>query len=164
MAPLITWHRTTGELRLQPDRLPHRLLARVLSPSLDDRLARGVAPESSGLLASRARQLVAPSFRSELARDLGRVHHPSRRRSATVGRRLSPDRDAVAGAEAELRRTEAALSAPYPVGARGVAMVNLLLTDGTGPLYRRGAPVGLARALDHALDHLDPDGSLVAPS
>jgi hypothetical protein len=158
---LVTHHRATGELRLDPDRIRHRLLARLLSSSLDQRLADGRPPESSLLSASRAGQLVAPSFRAAVARDVARLRQWAPRPSAARGRRLSPDGKAIARVQPELRRIEAVLAAPYPAGARGVAMLNVLLTDGTGPFYNRGCPVDLATALRRALEQLDPGASLV---
>ena len=43
------------------------------------------------------------------------------------------------------------LAAPGPVDVRGVAQVHLLLTDGTGPLYFRGATDELRARVADAL-------------
>src|SRR5690348_7095663 len=54
-------------LRIESRRLRDRVLARVLGPILDRRLAAGTEPESSRLLAVRAGQLVQPRARRRLA-------------------------------------------------------------------------------------------------
>ena len=46
------------------------------------------------------------------------------------------------------------LSAPVPVPVRGVAKANLLLTDGTGPIYRPESPEHPLAALADVIHHL----------
>ncbi len=64
--------------------------------------------------------------------------------------------DRVARARREMELLLERLLAPAPVPARGVALVNLLLSDGTGPLYRRGSQADLAAMVTQAVDALDP--------
>jgi hypothetical protein len=64
--------------------------------------------------------------------------------------------DLIVAAEPAIRELISRLSAPLPVPARGVAMATVLLTDATGPVYRRRGPVTLAHALDAAIGQLDP--------
>jgi hypothetical protein len=47
------------------------------------------------------------------------------------------------------------LAAPGPVDVRGVAEVQLLLTDGTGPLYFRGATEELRARVADAMRRLE---------
>jgi hypothetical protein len=63
----------------------------------------------------------------------------------------------VLDAAGELDALGDRLLSPDPVAARGVAQVRVLLTDGTGPLYRRGATEDLRAAVTRALASLQPD-------
>ena len=47
------------------------------------------------------------------------------------------------------------LAAPGPVDVRGVAQAQLLLTDGTGPLYFPGATEELRARIANALSRLE---------
>jgi hypothetical protein len=161
MTPLFTAFRHVPRddgalLAARPPRLPAKVLARVLGASLDRQLAAGVAPESSALLAARARQVVAISWRRSLARnwehllraaaELQGAHHPAR-----------PLRCAqIIAAEPAVRELVRHLTVPLPVASRGVAMATVLLTDAGSPVYSRLGPVSLAAALDEATAQLDP--------
>jgi hypothetical protein len=142
-------------LGLQPSGPADRLRARMSSASLDAMLAAGVPPESSRLLATRARDIVSLSRRQALARDwehLLRVALDGK--PGQAARRIHAARIAAAGpAISELAQR---LSTPLPVGARGVAMANVLLTDATGPVYNRHSRETLATALEAAIEQLDP--------
>jgi hypothetical protein len=153
-----------GELRSQPCRLRHRLAARLWGPSLDRRLADGRAPDSDPLVATRARDLVAPATRQALGRNwerlLTRARTPGARRPFDVAlcrRRISE-------AAQPAREMIDALTADGPVPAAGVAMASRLLRDGTGPLYNSRCPTDLADALRQVTAHLDPATALDMPS
>ncbi len=131
-----------------------RLISRLRGPSLDRDLASGTPPERSGAHALRARALLEPTTRYNLARQLRRV----------VGIAIAPPRPTslvpiarrdVSEAETELRRLASRLQAPTPVEVRGVARVRLLITDGCGPLYHRDSPRRLGDAVREATDALD---------
>jgi hypothetical protein len=62
----------------------------------------------------------------------------------------------VLAAHAEIFELAAALRSPGPVGPRGVALANLLLTDGTGPLYVPREGVNLREQVQLAIQHLHP--------
>jgi hypothetical protein len=115
-------------------RLRDRLLARVRANRLDRDLAEGVAPERSIVLALRARRLVDPDLVATLARAIRRVARdavaPDR-----AGARMPTRGDAVRAAAGELDDLARRLVSPHPPAVRGIAQVNLLVTDGTGPLY-----------------------------
>jgi hypothetical protein len=132
-----------------------RVRARVSSASLDGQLAAGVPPESSRLLATRARDIVQLPRRQALARDWEHLLHVARGgKPGQAARRVRAGRIAAEG----LAITELAerLSVPLPVGARGVAMATVLLTDATGPVYNRHSRETLGAALQAAIVQLDP--------
>jgi hypothetical protein len=129
--------------------LRDRLTARLRAHALDRELARGVAPESCGALTLRARTLIGPSARAALARQLRRVVRDAR------GDHVWLSRVAVRRVAHELDVLADRLDAPGPVDVRGVAEARLLLTDGTGPLYLRGATEELHARVASALGRLE---------
>jgi hypothetical protein len=130
------------------------LMARLRAASLDRELASGVAPESCGALTLRARRLIGPSARAALARQLRRVVNDARGGHVWMSR-VPVRRPEVLDAADELDVLADRLAAPGPVDVRGVAQVQLLLTDGTGPLYFRGATEELRARVANALNRLD---------
>ena len=139
------------------------VLARVFGASLDASLAAGCPPESSRLLATRARDIVSLCRRRSMAGNWEHVLRVARRaqRARPAGSPAPAGAvpvcaDRVVAAEPAIRELISRLSAPLPVPARGVAMATVLLTDATGPVYRRRSPVTLADALDAAISQLDP--------
>jgi hypothetical protein len=129
-------------------------MARLQAHALDRELARGVAPESCGALTLRARTLIGPSARTALARQLRRVVSDARGGHVWLSR-VAVRRPAVLDAAEELDVLADRLAAPGPVDVRGVAQVQLLLTDGTGPLYFRGATEELRARVANALNRLE---------
>jgi len=123
------------------------LTARVRSHSLDRELGAGADPASSPRLAARAAQLTSPGTRAAVADGLERLlsaaRGPQRRWSA-----LSRHRQLLANA-AELQDLAALLRGDTPLYARGIAILNQLLTDGTSPAYH-GDDEALALQLGEA--------------
>jgi hypothetical protein len=141
-------------------RLLDRMLARSRGFSLDARLAAGASPDADRLTALRAQALVRPASRRRLARDWGRLlcragQHP------TPGVRIPLRRDQIVAAGSDILELQRSLQAALPVAARGAAMARHLLTDATGPVYSRRAPVRLQSALREAIDQLDPSAPLL---
>ena len=125
-----------------------RLEARVRARTLDRALAAGTDPVDSPALAHRAARLTAPPMRGRAADGVERlldaaVQAPSRRR-------VSPSRAAVAAQAEELRATAALLRASTPVYARGMAILTVLLSDGTGPAYVESRNGAFADRLEEA--------------
>jgi hypothetical protein len=123
-----------------------RLRARSRRLELDHALAGGADPSSSPLLAARAAQLVAPANRYRLAQalerlaltaDSGLFHTVPRRRTVDVNR---PQLIDLAG---QLRKGRL-------LYARGIAILELVVIDGTGPAYTDARGEGLARQLELA--------------
>ena len=120
------------------DRRPSVLVclrAVLASDRLDRDLAAGVSPESSVLLAVRARRIVRPRSCAALARTIrslvGEVEDP--KPPAPVRTRLC--RPNVGAASGVLRSVADRLVQPGPIQVQGVAELRTLLGDGTGPLY-----------------------------
>jgi hypothetical protein len=149
-----------------PFALPSRrpgdgVLARVFGASLDASLAAGHPPESSRLLAARARDIVSLRRRRSMAdswEHVLRVAHRAQR--ARLAGSPSPAvpicADRVVAAEPVIRDLVNGLAAPLPVPARGVAMARVLLTDANSPVYNRRAGVALTDAVAAAAAQLDP--------
>ena len=165
-----------GDSFAPPPRRPgDGALARVFGASLDASLAAGRPPESSRLLAARARDIVRLRRRRSMAgswEHLLRVASRAQRaRGAGPGGPGAPGApgrlggptgavpvcaDRVVAAEPAIRDLMNRLTAPLPVPARGVAMARVLLTDGTSPVYNRHARVALSDAVTAAAAQLDP--------
>jgi hypothetical protein len=131
------------------------LLARVCGNSLDRQLACGVAPEAHPVLAVRSQWLVSAPVVAGLARDWVSMVERARRGPTSS---MSFSQLCCARVIASARAAEtliAALRAPLPP-VRGLAMANVLLTDGTGPLYNSRSEINLQSALLETIAQLDP--------
>jgi hypothetical protein len=134
--------------------LRDRLEARLRAAALDRELARGVAPETCGALSLRARKLIGPAARATLARQLRRIVSDARGGHAWMTH-VPLRNPEVLDAAAELDVLAERIAAPGPVDVRGVAQAQVLLTDGTGPLYFRGATDELRASVERALSRLE---------
>jgi hypothetical protein len=109
-----------------------RMRARAMAPGLDRQLAQGVSPDSSVLLAVRARKLVQPSESLRLAGALERIAAADRPDAAPL--RIPVNRHAVRRAGRELRLLADRLRTGG-VDVQTIARLRNLVSDGTGPLY-----------------------------
>ena len=159
---LIKDPRSPHELVSQPNRPWTQLLVRLLSSSLDRRLAAGRQPESSRLLAAHAERLVSPSLRQTLAKNWEDLLVQLRRPPAARSPRAPLCRKHIIMAEPAVRAMLGALVAPVPIPARGVAMARQLLSEGVGPLYNPHSLVDLQAALQETGIQLDPLASLIS--
>lgn len=125
-----------------------RLGARVRSRSLDSELVAGADPAANPQLAARAQRLTARATRLRIAGALERLARTSSESRTSV--RVLPSRAAVCANAVELDALAALLRGPVPVYARGIAMLRLLVTDGTGPAYSDRQGGALADALCRA--------------
>jgi hypothetical protein len=123
-------------------------LARIRWRSLDRALASGADPSSSAALARRARHLTRPDTRASLAGSLRDVIAAAGQPPPMPSSRIPPSRPEVPAARGELEAIASLLASDAPVYAEGVARVELLLTDGGGPLYSPDYPAALSRELD----------------
>jgi len=157
----------TNQHRLLPPRqrgprLWDRALAGSRAASLDARLAAGASPESDPLIGLRARALVIPARRQQVASDWDRLVSLAREHPARA--RVPLPRDRIVAAEADIRVLQRSLRASAPVPARGVAIANALLADGAGPVYNRHARADLRAAVQDAIRNLDPSTALLPAS
>jgi hypothetical protein len=130
-----------------------RLLARVRGMSLDKALVGGLSPDSSPALSLRAHALISMTRRRELAGELRRLLGNAERPRHPFGSTVQVPHNVLLAREAieELAQT---LDCREPVDARGVAQVELLLRDGTSPLYRTTTAAVLRETLDRAAEAL----------
>jgi hypothetical protein len=130
---------------------PHeRLAARLRARTLDTLLASGASPDSSTALSLRARKLISQATRRQLARAL----HTTVREAARPA--LPICRCRVIDAQPVLEELADHLMTPGPVDSRGVAQVQLLLSDGSSPLYPGAQTDDLEQALQAAINALTP--------
>jgi len=156
-APVVVQVDADGGVYAQAVSVRQRVAAHLSGERLDRALAAGDPPESSVLLAWRAQELTATSTRQVLASSVRRILHaaaepPPRWHAYGPVARW----DHIGAVRRELEQLVVQLLAPAPVSARGVAQVRLLLTDGTGPLYRPRSGSQLRRSVLAAVAALEP--------
>lgn len=117
-----------------PARMLTRLSARLRGRALDRALRAGADPASSAMLAQRAAWLTTRRHRRKLARSLHGLLDPVTVRGGPSAA-IAPHRGELARARLPLARLAALLEIDEPVYARGVAMAELLLTQGDSHLY-----------------------------
>ena len=142
-------------------RLVVRLRARASHLKLDRLLAAGADPSASPLLAARAAQLVDRRTRQRVAACLERFaftadRPPSRVRTLPSRGAVRPNKEALL----DLARTLRHGQLQY---ASGIAMLELILADGTGPAYTDRTGDGLARQLALAVQGLTGCTTRIAP-
>jgi hypothetical protein len=134
-----------------------RWLARICAARLDRALARGASPDTSAVLALRARALLLPQVQRELAQQVARVLAEGTDPTPRVrGSRVPVRRNSVRATAHLFRELVDRLSGAGPLSVEGIAMVRNLLTDGAGPIYHPGPAGELRGALDRALAALEP--------
>jgi hypothetical protein len=144
-------------LRIRRVRPWDRVRARMRAAALDRQLAAGASPESSTALAVHAGHLCRPAERRVLAHTLTRLTAAAASTDSIrrVGARAPVCRSAIHDSEAELAAVVGRLEASEPISVQGVARIRNLLTDGSGPLYRRATSGRLRRELHAALEAMD---------
>jgi hypothetical protein len=157
--PSSPWVIRRSRVRRRPVR--NALLARWHALELDRQLAAGAAPSSNAVLAMRARRITAARSRRRisggLAGALSRAQHGHPGFTAAV----RSDAREVLAARTVLTALAVRLRAPEPVAPQGAAMLLMLLTDGTSPLYRPGEPGALGSRLRAAAAALEPSDAVL---
>jgi hypothetical protein len=122
--------------------------AAVHRAELTRALAEGADPRATSDLSLRAQQLTSERSRRTFARSLRRAIAEARQPART--RAVVPiiDRRAVLDAEADIKDTIQRLLASQPVGAKGMAMIERILTNADrSPLYNRSEPGTLGQTI-----------------
>ena len=123
-------------------------VAKLRWRALDRELAGGADPSSSAALTQRALRLTRPRTRARLAQSVRDVIAAAGRPPAIPSSRIPPSRPEVPAARADLEAIASLLASDMPLYAEGVARLELLLTDGGGPLYSPDYPAALSRELE----------------
>lgn len=138
----------------RPASLSERLRSHLHGHELDEALAAGAPPEEQPLLALRALQLASPTARRDACRGLDRLLHagpPPRPRHLSAPA-LQYER--IEATRPELEQLRDTLAASVPLSIRGLAMIQVLLTDGGGPLFRASARGDLRSLVVQAIREL----------
>jgi hypothetical protein len=131
------------------------LIVRWRCAELDRQLAAGMSPWRSDELALRARRITRRRSRSQLASGLSRVVRAGQELTG-FSAAVRPDPGEVFEARAVVSAIAQRLRAPEPVAAHGVAIVHVLLTDATSPLYRPVVQGALSSRLRDAAAFMEP--------
>jgi hypothetical protein len=115
-----------------------RVMARLLAAKFDRMLAVGATPAEGSPLAVHAARLTSVDEREALARTLRRSLDDARNHDARPSARVPLNVPNIVAAEDRIDQVTLRLHAPRPVSARGIARLRVLLSDGTGPMYRFG--------------------------
>ena len=120
-----------------------RIAARLRQGMLDRTITDGADPSASPLIAARTMQLAGNSTRARIAGALERLAESANKPRGRA--RILPSRAAAIANEQELLGLAAMLRDDRPLNARGVAMLNMIVTDGAGPAYtdQRGDALAL---------------------
>jgi hypothetical protein len=115
-----------------------------------------VEPQSSLPLALRARKLLGDRGRRRLADGLVRVCRSAQKTTPGFTAAVRQNAREVLAAQTVLTGIDRRLRCTAPVRAKGVAMLQALLMDGSSPLYQDGESGGLASQLHAAAAALEP--------
>jgi hypothetical protein len=138
---------------------PLRIRLRVLlhRGRLDRELAAGADPNATALRRERARKLLGERMRREIAASLERLLADAECSPAPFSSRVPIARNAIRDSRCDLEDVVRRLKEPAYISPQGVAMLNLLLSDGTSPFFTpdpsprrlRWSLAAVATAIDH---------------
>ena len=118
-----------------------RVRARLFPGRLDAELADGERVTSGSATAVHAQRLVSVRERETVARSLRQCLQDARDGAdpaVMFSSRVRVNRRNVLAAEDLIDKLTLRLHSPRPVSPRGMAVLRMLLTDGTSPLYELG--------------------------
>jgi hypothetical protein len=162
----ISLHQSTGA-NSAADRLTLRLRVYATRGRLDRQIAAGGQQASTAALALRARQLAHPRTRMQAARSLRKIVDYADYRASHRGiSAVVIEPTAVRRARHPILGLAERLEAPHPLNPEGVARVQVLLTDGRGPLFNHNSEQTVTQAIWQIQDALEAPaiGSLEAPA
>jgi hypothetical protein len=114
-----------------------RMRARLWANRYDRQIENGVSPEPGSPLAVHRTRLTSASERDDLAHALRLAVHDAYFASH-FNARVPIRSDSVYGCVELIDAVCDRLAEPFPVRARGMARLRILLADGRGPLYWPG--------------------------
>jgi hypothetical protein len=123
-----------------------RLLAQLLAGRYDREIEDGISPLPGSPLAVHGARLVSARERDDLADALRLIVRDADVTRGPFTSRIPVHSAAVHHAAQAIDDVCDRLADPFPVNARGMARLRIVLSDGCGPLYRSGAGT-LAAAL-----------------
>lgn len=127
-------------------------------------LAAGAPAGRSPELALRASKLVTDRHRHQLAKTLRRTIREAHQPATSRVNISIIDRRAVIDAEVEIEALIARLTSERPVAARGMAIVELMITNAVeSPLYGDAKPGTLRRQVAAATTALEPKAESERP-
>lgn len=115
-----------------------RLRARLFAGRLDREVEAGIVPLAGSSLAVHTARLTSVDEREALARTLRQALVDPQLDRPGFSPRVPVHPERLAGCRRVIDDITLLLHAPRPVRARGMARLRMLLSDGTGPLYRNG--------------------------
>jgi hypothetical protein len=118
--------------------LTARVRARLLAGRLDREAEVGLVPLPGSSLAVHLARLASIEEREALARTLRQALEEVRPERRTFSPRVAVNPERLAACRGVIDDITLLLHSPRPVRARGMARLRILLSDGTGPLYRNG--------------------------
>ncbi len=134
------------------------LSARWNAWDLDRQLAAGVDPRLSPALALRAKRITAARNRQRIADGLGRTLRSPHTRAAFTAA-VRPDAREVLDARTVLASLKQRVRSDQPVAPQGMAILQILLSDCTSPLYQPNQAGELGSRLRTAAAALEPVGA-----
>jgi hypothetical protein len=137
-------------------RVSVELIVRWRAAELDRQLAEGASPDAGVVLAVRAGRITGRRGRMRVAAGLARVRRDAQACRPGFSAAVLPHRGEVLAAQTVLDALERRLRARERVTARGVALLMVLLTDGSSALYRPGEAGALGSELRAAAAALEP--------
>src|ERR1700733_1168516 len=122
---------------------------------LDRRLAAGCGPEMDAALAMRAQRITSRRSRRRVADGLARTLRTIEPGRPVLTAAARPNLDEVRAARTVIASLERRLRANEQIAPRGAAMLGLLLSDCTSPLYQPAEQGALGSALRAAAAALE---------
>jgi len=115
-----------------------RLRAKLFAGRLDHDIDAGILPLPGSALAVHMARLTSVDEREALARTLRQALDELRYGRQGISSRVPVHPERLASCRGVIDDITLLLHSPRPVRARGMARLRLLLSDGTGSLYRNG--------------------------
>ena len=129
----------------------HRLAAVMRGRRLDRRLESGADPDTSVLLSLRAAALISPSRRRRLALTLRQMVSDAEHSPHPFNSRVMLARREILEARDLIEEVASLLVCRSPANPTGVAHVQVLVEDGSSPLYRCQFTATLRERLEAAI-------------